>query len=83
MSEKNNPAAFPRAATWSPDGQHVVPQQQGMTLRDWFAGRALAGMCAMMDKISAPANMSGENGLALQAYLIADAMLAARQGTPS
>lgn len=45
---------------------------RGMTLRDWFAGQALAGLAA------SPMDMPAE-AYGLTAYAIADAMLAARE----
>lgn len=64
MSE--NPPAFP--GDWAIDGHEP---QYGMTLRDWFAGQALAGR-----------NVSRQyrtwEDMAADAYEIADAMLAAR-----
>jgi hypothetical protein len=50
----------------------------GMTLRDWFAGQALAGLCASTDHESAPS----KGILADWAYQQADAMLAAREVKP-
>lgn len=44
----------------------------GMTLRDWFAGQALAGFCSI-DSGTPEAD-------AKMAYRIADAMLEARNG---
>lgn len=54
-----------------------------MTLRDWFAGQALAGVIA--DAATFEAVNGGEIGnranvLAAVSYRIADAMLAAREG---
>jgi hypothetical protein len=64
-----NPQAFPSGdkaafptATYEP----------GMTLRDWFAGQALAGLLADSDMASTP------TGFAEGAYQYADAMLAER-----
>jgi hypothetical protein len=68
MSEKDNGGpAFPITA-----GQQVYAQ--GMTLRDWFAGQAMAGMLA-------DPNVKGHGIfeiVARDAYKTADAMLAER-----
>ena len=53
----------------------VVRDHRGMSLRDWFAGQALAGnldeMISMIDEPGA---------IAIMAYAIADAMIEARKG---
>lgn len=49
----------------------------GMTLRDYFAGQAMQGLCA--DLQSYEANL---NELAIVSYAIADAMLKVRQSPP-
>ncbi len=73
-----NPQAFPyeKYTTWHP----------GMTLRDWFAGQALAGMLANNDHLIMIADAcrtigetDGHAAVAGGAYDYADAMLAARQ----
>ena len=48
--------------------------EPGMSLRDWFAGQALAGTMASPDCPSAI------QPIAESAYKIADAMIAARKG---
>jgi hypothetical protein len=62
-----------------PDGQVVPPgstvELRGMSLRDWFAGQALAGGVASPN---CPKDFD-ENHMARSAYEIADAMLAARR----
>ena len=51
-------------------------ENKGMTLRDWFAGQALAIVYSRFPQGSDPK----PEDLALQAYFIADAMLAEREG---
>lgn len=67
---KNGGPAFPQNE-WSHSGGDG---REGMSLRDWFAGQALAGMLANqrggLDPIAAHAE---------HAYLYADAMLAERE----
>lgn len=54
---------------------YVLKGDVGMSLRDWFAGQALAGLLA-----SQTADwMASDEGSALRAFRIADAMLAERE----
>ena len=69
---RHNPSAFPQSDFCFP-----IPERAGMTLRDWFAGQALAGCMAA----EAPDVIYEEQGVAKRAYRIADAMLSARQTT--
>lgn len=59
------------------DGGPAFPGEnwgsKGMSLRDYFAGQALAGLLAC------PRTNGGEKAFALHAYKYADAMLAERQ----
>lgn len=73
--------AFPFAAT---DPGNVPMETNGMTLRDWLAGQALAGIGTWC-----PASGSGplipaiiHERKAAWAYAQADAMLKAREATP-
>jgi hypothetical protein len=63
--------AFPFAATFA---GNAPMQAQGISLRDWFAGQVLAGMCAnrLYDDVLYAK-------MAREAYIAADAMLAARK----
>jgi hypothetical protein len=69
MSE--NPPAFPSGALWEGEQRHG-----GMTLRDWFAGQALAGLLGGQYGHSGDYNLSE---VPEEAFRIADAMLAQRE----
>jgi hypothetical protein len=68
--------AFPCPVEFDPNNQLVSHGSFGMTLRDWFAGQALAGLQA-----SVACNWSCDE-FATQAYKAADAMLKAREVLP-
>lgn len=68
--------AFPHSAAWSPTGKSVALPQNGMSLRDWFAGLALQAMATTAGFQGAPWDK-----LAGDAYAAADAMLRARGGS--
>jgi len=68
MSENTEPA-FPVF-----DSEHY-PQYRGMTLRDWFAGQAMAAMLSIEE-----VHLNhGETEIATWAYQQADAMIEARK----
>lgn len=71
----NGGPAFPRGSTLRPDGSIWTVSQEGMSLRDWFAGKALAAMINREDL-----DDYSPTGLAGDAYRYADAMIAAREG---
>jgi hypothetical protein len=58
-----------------PCAQNVMKADEGMSLRDWFAGQALAGLVA--DQHTRIVNIPEV------AWRLADAMLAARQVVPA
>jgi len=84
---KDGGAAFPRT------GEHVGNKHfdaPGMTLRDWFAGQALAGICANQDAMSGAVAVGEKfpqvegaavKFLAALAYDYADAMLSTREAS--
>jgi hypothetical protein len=86
MSIPNGGPAFPfqcQGLTTAPDIYH------GMTLRDWFAGQALQGLCANPGGPFQRNEASGWsivnctiNSVAELAAEMADAMLAERSKTP-
>ena len=62
--------AFPTTNEVGSRGEYRVEYRDGMTLRDWFVGQALAGgVCHPGDAAC----------VAADAYRIADAMLAVRE----
>jgi len=65
--------AFPELGIYEmPDGERLsLNRTGGMTLRDWFAGQALAGLTTLDADC-------GPLGVARDAYAHADAMLMAR-----
>ncbi len=69
MKTTDNPPAFPSIDT----STYVKVENPGMTLRDYFAGQALAGFLAYNG------TCSGYDEIAHHAYTAADCMLAARQ----
>ena len=73
MTNKHNGgAAFPNSGYAVSSGEYVYPSS-GMTLRDYFAGQALAGLIASPEHTLHEATV-----LAGAAYIAADAMLAER-----
>lgn len=74
MSNNDGGTAFPFAPTDHSNANYLA---EGMSLRDWFAGQALAGIMAADDHTGEP------HHIALVCYGIADAMLAARNSTPT
>jgi hypothetical protein len=75
-----NPAAFPMTGEGFSSPQY---SQYGMTLRDYFAGQALAGMGTWMPLSASNPMLVGAKSLqarAAWAYDQADAMLTARKG---
>ena len=76
MSAPANPSAFPVNATALPNPGAFEPEP-GMSLRDWFAGKALQGLLAD------PEMDMHVKQFAELSYEYADAMLAARmEGRP-
>ena len=79
------PVIPPLDASGSSASGYPYPDQ-GMSLRDWFAGRALAGLCA---NPGGPYQANEHDGwqivncmpinVAEEAYYLADAMLEARK----
>lgn len=84
----NGGDAFPRVVTdWNPSRDaHEVTSEPGMTLRDYFAAKAMEGdISSMVDPDGEACGLSLEapgatlDRLAATYYRMADAMLKARQ----
>jgi hypothetical protein len=56
------------------DGQGGYEQHKGMDLRDYFAGKALQGICA-----AGPSEHWTDKHITAETYRLADAMLKARE----
>lgn len=68
----NNELAFPCGLA----SGHIDPLHPGMTLRDYFAAKAMQGMCS---SDSYCVDGWAHSDIAVQAYQMADAMLRARE----
>lgn len=77
MKTQDGGPAFPSEQGHIPDGTWNQTYAQGMSLRDWFAGQALNGYLAGVDK---DADIEGFDKARVAAccYSYADAMLEAR-----
>jgi hypothetical protein len=74
---KDGGPAFPRSAAEHSHGGHY--EQDGMSIRDWFAGHALSGQLAFSPHDSFDKTHQPED-VAVLCYRFADAMIAARKG---
>lgn len=71
--------AFPQQFQHDAEGDRVWPEEfgaDGMSLRDWFAGQALAGILSADTVLGQRTNPHSDAAMA--AYRIADAMLKER-----
>jgi hypothetical protein len=89
VSAINAGPAFPCPVEFDPNGQIVSHGSFGMTLRDWFAGQALAGIATQWNGIEFYLRSCGggdanevRSFMAYAAYNQADAMLKAREVKP-
>ncbi len=84
----DNPPAFPVTMLVNRSSDPLATPKEvrfpGMTLRDWFAGQALCGMGNWWPCDNEGYAIYGPQGMklkAVEAYRLADAMLATRGGT--
>lgn len=81
-AQRDGGSAFPLLPPLGPDGTSAVGYpyvSAGITLRDYFAAKALAGMLAHSQSDYSPLDRSSARRYAADAYACADAMLNARE----
>ena len=84
MDINDGGSAFPMPNAFTADGQLIRAGEWGMALRDYFAAKALPAVYsdAILEADKGSGLFSDENwrmGIALGAYMMADAMLKARE----
>lgn len=78
MSARDGGAAFPRPMSEDrtngdlPDGNDMIPDQTGISARDYFAAAAVGGL------LTSGTGRTNAGDVARNAYQLADAMLAER-----
>lgn len=70
MSKKINQGGY----AFPGDSSHLLGSERGLTVRDYFAAKAMQGMLAAADR-------GGDNDIARYAYQMADAMLRVREAS--
>lgn len=90
MSEQDGGPAFPRTGVGNAGQQYDVPPQDGMSLRDYFAAKAMHAVLtndkrfvAVAETYEKEAGIGSRDAVAQYAYEYADAMLRARTSTES
>lgn len=78
MSDNTGGPAFPYSAL-QPGGPHIYADNHGMTLRDYFAAKAMQVIMIPNPVTGQYAQASEFEACAVGAYKMADAMLKARQ----
>ena len=76
MRKDNGGPAFP-ATSWTKDGD-FLGENQGMTLRDYFAAKAMQGLIASLAGTPGRDWLEADQWAPGVAYQVADAMLAER-----
>ena len=77
MSKNDGGPAFPGPYVNEDKSLEVLWKQQGMTLRDYFAAKAMQGMLAN-PKLQEQILKAGQSWIEESAWAVADAMLKAR-----
>jgi hypothetical protein len=82
QTRDNGGPAFPFGERKYDGGNHYLGTQydQGMTLRDWFAGQSIQAAQAIVCGYMPVSNSNFQANVAYHSYRIADAMIEARKG---
>ncbi|HDV8501656.1 TPA: hypothetical protein QIT10_003612 [Enterobacter bugandensis] len=75
MSNKTGGPAFPYSGVHKGEKENLIVDSHGMTLRDYFAAKAMQG------RLANPDWLCSYDRTATEAYQIADAMLRAREAS--
>ena len=78
MNKDDGGPAFPGPYVNEDKSLEVLWKQQGMTLRDYFAAKAMQGMLAN-PKLQEQILKAGQSWIEESAWAVADAMLKARE----
>jgi len=77
---KDGGPAFPMPSGQEPRVDQVTHYNEGMSLRDWFAGLAMQGMLSNSEVGARGVSISGNpTSINVAAYMVADGMLDARK----
>lgn len=79
MGASDGGRAFPRPHSTDATNDFVYHGEDGMSLRDYFAAKAMHGYMAYIASMETASMSRSHNEIAQEAYSIADAMLAARE----
>ena len=75
MSNKTGGPAFPYSGVHKGEKENLIVDSHGMTMRDYFAAKAMQG------RLANPDWLCSDDRTATEAYQIADAMLRAREAS--
>lgn len=75
MSNKTGGPAFPYSGVHKGEKENLIVDSHGMTLRDYFAAKAMQG------RLANPDWLCSDDRTATEAYQIADEMLRAREAS--
>lgn len=81
MTKDTGGTAFPYSGVHKGKAENIIVDSQGMTLRDYFATAAMQGWLSGYVDQPHPASTGSAFDVAVKAYVMADAMLRAREAS--